>query len=211
MSIKLLELEPHRRVAILNAALKEFAKKGYDNASTNVIAKEAEISKALMFHYISSKQELFLYMYDYFSELLDNEYFKKIDYSEKDIFAKLRQSYLLQIDLMKQYPWIFEYNKLSAMTSSDEVNKALENRNSKKQSSCERQIFDMIDASKFRADLDINKCKQLILWANIGFANEILDEIRNLQPSSLDYKKIITALDDFIDELRKLFYKPCGE
>ena len=37
-----------RRDAILNAALKEFALRGYDDASTNVIAREAGISKALI-------------------------------------------------------------------------------------------------------------------------------------------------------------------
>jgi AcrR family transcriptional regulator len=211
MPLKILELEHQRRDALLNAALKEFASKGFDNASTNVIAKEAGISKALMFHYIKNKLELFLFVYDYFAELLDYEYYKKMDFSEKDIFGRLRQSYLLQIDLMKQYPWIFEYNKLSVMTNSDEVNKALENRNSKKQSSCDHKIFDMIDVSKFRTGLDIDKCKQLILWANIGFTNEVLDEIRNSQPSNLDYQHIIATLDGFFDELRKLFYKPGKE
>lgn len=211
MSLKLLELAPQRRDALLNAALKEFAKKGFDNASTNVIAKEAGISKALMFHYINSKQELFLFVYDYFAELLDNEFFKKMDFSEKDIFDRFRQSYLLQIELIKQYPWIFEYNKLSVMTNSDEVNKALENRAHKKQSSCDYQIFDRIDVSKFRTGLDIDKCKQFILWANIGFTNEILDEIRNSQPSSLDYQHIIVTLDDFFNELRKIFYRPSKE
>ncbi len=56
MPTKLLDLEPPRRNAILNAALKEFVSRGFDNASTNVIAKEAGISKALMFHYANSKQ-----------------------------------------------------------------------------------------------------------------------------------------------------------
>ena len=44
MSIKLLELDPQRRDAILNSALKEFSMQGYDNASTNIIAKNAGIS-----------------------------------------------------------------------------------------------------------------------------------------------------------------------
>lgn len=55
MATKLLDLSPQCRDAVLNAALKEFSLQGYDNASTNVIAKEAGISKALMFHYVSSK------------------------------------------------------------------------------------------------------------------------------------------------------------
>lgn len=211
MTIKLLDLESQRRDAILNAALKEFALRGFDNASTNVIAKEAGISKALMFHYVNSKQELFIFVYDYFTELIDKEYFAKMDFSEKDIFARLRQSYLLQIDLIKQYPWIFELNKLSLRTNSDEVNKALGHRANKKQSSCERQIFDMIDVSKFRACLDIEKCKQFILWANIGFTDQILDDIRNSQTSNLDDQHIITTLDEYFDELRKVFYTSGNE
>ncbi len=211
MPIKLLDLESQRRDAILNAALKEFVLRGFDNASTNVIAKEAGISKALMFHYINNKQELFLLVYDYFTELLDKEYFTKMDFSEKDIFARLRQSYLLQIDLIKQYPWIFDFNKLSFVTTSGEVNKALENRASKNQSSCDHQIFDMIDVSKFRAGLDIEKCKQFILWANVGFTNQILDDIRNSQTLSLDYEHIIATLDEYFDELKKIFYLSSNE
>ena len=211
MPTKLLDLEPQRRDAILNAALKEFALRGFDNASTNVIAKEAGISKALMFHYVNSKQELFLLVYDYFTELLNKEYFMQMDFTEKDLFDRLRQSYLLQIGLIKQYPWIFEFNKLSIMTKSVEVNKALEDRADKKQSSCERQIFDMIDVSKFRAGLDIAKCKQFILWANIGFTNQILDEIRNSEASNPDYERIISTLDEYFDELKKVFYTPSNE
>lgn len=206
MSIKLLDLEPQRRDAILNAALKEFALKGFDNASTNVIAKEAGISKALMFHYVNSKQELFLFVYDYFTELLNKEYFMKMDFKETDLFERLRQSYLLQIELLKQYPWIFEFSKLSNTTNSNEVNKELENKVNKKQLSCDNQIFERIDFSKFRAGLNIDKCKQFILWANVGFTNEILDDIRNSQTSNLDDQHIIAALDEYFDELRKVFY-----
>lgn len=206
MITKLLDLEPHRRDAILNAALKEFASRGFDDASTNIIAKEAGISKALMFHYVNSKKDLFLFIYDYFTDLMDKEYFQLMNFSQKDIFDRLHQSYLLQIELLKRYPWIFELNKLNVTTHSDEVNKELEERAHKKKSSCYNQIFDMIDASKFREGLDIEKCKQFILWSNIGFTNQILDDIRNSKDSEVDYESIILKLDGYFDELRKIFY-----
>jgi AcrR family transcriptional regulator len=206
MSTKLLNIETQRRDDILNAALKQFAISGFDNASTNIIAKEAGISKALMFHYVKSKQELFLYVYDYFTELLDKEYFSKMDYSEGDIFKRFRQSYLLQIDLIKQYPWIFEFSKLTHSTSSDELNKAIEERVNKGQPSCDHDLFDGIDFSNFKEGLDMEKCKKIILWTNIGFSNQILDKIKNSDPQKLDYEQIVTILDDYLNELRKLFY-----
>jgi TetR/AcrR family transcriptional regulator len=203
---KLLDLDSQRRNAILNAALKEFSSKGYDNASTNVIAKEAGISKALMFHYVSSKQELFLVVYDYFSDLIKKEYFELMNYDAKDIFTRLRQSYLLQIKLSEKYPWILEFNKLSRTTNSSEVNEELENRTQKEHSSCYPKLFDEIDEAKFRKGLDIEKCKQFIFWSNIGFTNEILDDIRNSESQSLNYELVIEKLDGYFDELRKVFY-----
>lgn len=208
---KLLDLDSQRRNAILNAALKEFSSQGYGKASTNVIAKETGISKALMFHYVSNKQELFLVVYDYFSDLIKKEYFELMNYDEKDIFDRLRQSYLLQIKLSEKYPWILEFNKLSRTTNSNEVNEELENRTHKEHSSCYPNLFDEIDVAKFRKGLDIEKCKQFIFWSNIGFTNEILDDIRNSESQSLNYKLVIEKLDGYFDELRKVFYTSKNE
>lgn len=44
------QLQKQRKEALLNAALKEFAEVGYEQASTNRIARDAGISKPLMFH-----------------------------------------------------------------------------------------------------------------------------------------------------------------
>ena len=205
MTAKLLEVEPQRRDAILNAALKEFAAKGYAEASTNVIAKEAGISKGLMFHYVRSKEALFFLVYDYFTDVMDKEYFALMNFAEKDIFERLRQSYLLQLALVRRYPWIFELNKLSAASNPDEIKKELEQRAAQKLSSC--NVFEMIDESKFRAGLDIEKCKQFILWSNMGFTNQILEEARDAAFGDLDYDGIVAKIDENLGELKKVFYK----
>lgn len=145
MSAKLMDLEPRRRDAVLNAASREFALRGYDNASTNIIARDAGISKALMFHYVGSKQELFLLVLDYFTALLEREYFSVMDYSQADLFERLRQSYLLQLNLVERYPWVLEFHRLFVATESDEVNKELQERSNKAPTSCDDRLFAGID------------------------------------------------------------------
>lgn len=201
---KLLELDTQRRDAILNAALKEFSLQGYDNASTNVIAKEAGISKALMFHYVGGKQELFLVVYDFFSDLMEKEYFQVMNYDEKDIFDRLRQSYALQISLLKKYPWITEISNLSQITNSEEINKELKKR--KEHTSCYPKLFDGIDTTKFRQGLDIEICKQFILWTNIGFTNQLLEEIRADENKEINPNILLKKLDEYFVELKKVFY-----
>ena len=207
MLTKIELLEPQRRDVLLNAALKEFVTKGYDEASTNIIAKEAGISKGLMFHYVNSKKDLFFFVYDYFTDMMDREYFGLMNYNEKDILERLRQSYLLQLELIRKHPWIFELNKLSNAVYPDEIKKELEKKSVDKQMPCIEQMFESIDESKFRDDLDINKCKQFILWSNIGFTNQILEDARNSEYDKLDYDSIVKKLDDNLQELRKIFYK----
>lgn len=206
MPVKLLELIPQKRDAILNAALKEFSSQGYDKASTNIIAKEAGISKALMFHYVSSKQELFFVVYDYFSDLIRREYFEHMDFNERDIFARLQQSYLLQLKLTEKYPWILEFNKLSRDTNSEEINKKLQDKRKQEHADCYPKLFDDIDESLFRKGLEINACKQFIFWSNVGFTDEILEEFRNNALPLIDGEAVISKLDHYFAELRKIFY-----
>ena len=51
--------KPDSRRRILDAAIAEFAARGYEAASTNRICQQAEISKGLLFHYYQNKKKLF--------------------------------------------------------------------------------------------------------------------------------------------------------
>ncbi len=52
------EIREESKAKILDAALRLFAKKGYDNASVSMIAKDAGVSKGLMYNYFESKEAL---------------------------------------------------------------------------------------------------------------------------------------------------------
>ncbi len=48
------------RHGILQAALREFARRGYDRATLRAIAKAAQVDPALVYHYFGSKERLFV-------------------------------------------------------------------------------------------------------------------------------------------------------
>lgn len=204
---KLLNLESKRREEIINAALKEFAAKGFDDASTNVIAKEAGISKSLMFHYVNNKKDFFLFLYDYCLEIIKKEYFDLIDLDEKDIFERLSNTYMLKVKVLKKYPWIFDFTKVVVFTDSEDVKKELDERRKNLDEYSLMNFYGDIDISKFRDNLDVEKSKQLIYWAIVGYANKILEEIRSDENYVADYEKIGVEFNGYLDELRKSFYK----
>lgn len=192
---------------IINAALMEFAQRGYEEASTNRIAKAAGMSKALMFHYVKSKEELLLMLLDYCRRTIAEDYLNKMDLQEKDIFTRLLQSYTLQIELMKKNPWIFDFTNLKIETNSAAINQKIAARTKTQQSLCADELFASIDESKFRPELDVERSKQLILWGNIGFTNEILAELKNTDYEQIDYQAISVKLTQYLDDLKTVFYR----
>ena len=61
-------IDPERREKIINAAIKEFTKSGYEGASLNVIIRDAEISKGSLYYYFEDKTDLYLTVIKYVME-----------------------------------------------------------------------------------------------------------------------------------------------
>jgi AcrR family transcriptional regulator len=63
------------RSVILRTSLKLFSEKGFDHTSVDDIAKSAKISKGLVYHYFTSKdQVLYTLMKDSFDEMVNMEF-----------------------------------------------------------------------------------------------------------------------------------------
>lgn len=54
------QIRDERREQIKQAALKVFARRGYNGTKTSIIAAEASISEGLIYRYFNSKKELFI-------------------------------------------------------------------------------------------------------------------------------------------------------
>jgi len=204
---KFMSLETERRDAIMNAALREFASKGFDEASTNVIAKESGVSKPLMFHYVNNKKDFFLFLYDYCMEILEAEYFSKVDVDEKDLFERLRQTSLLKMHVMQKHPWIFDFIRVATLTDSEAVNNELIERRKRVEKNSLERFYNDIDTSRFRDNLNIEKAKELIFWAVGGYAEKILSRVKGSEVDSINFDDIQNEFDGYLDELRKVYYK----
>lgn len=209
MFSKFLNLDPKKQKRILNAALKEFAQKGYDDASTNQIVKEAGISKGLLFHYFNNKKELFLFLCDYSMETIKINYYELVGASERDIFARLRQAYFLKLELYQKHPWLFDFVKIVIYTDSKQVNQELKSRKKNLLAIGYEKLFEDNDDSRFRKGIDIHRAKNLIFWAIGGFGNQMLDEAKatGTELNQIDQEKILAEFDAYLEVLRKCFYE----
>lgn len=202
-----LKLKPEKRERILNAAMKEFAQKGYKTASTDEIVKEAEISKGALFHYFNNKKGLFLYLYDYVIDVLLNEMIVKFDYEEKDFFARLRQGSMLKLEILKKYPEMYNFVLAAYTEESGEVKGELKNSYNDVIEKSQCFLYEGVDFTKFKDGIEIKRAIEIIIWAMEGFSNKELAKIKKLSLNEETYIELLNEADIYLEMLKDMFYQ----
>jgi TetR/AcrR family transcriptional regulator len=207
MYSKFLNLDSEKQNRIINAAIKEFAQKGYSNASTNEIVKEAGISKGLLFHYFQNKKQLFLFLFDTCVELITDDFYKKIDLSETDFFQRIRQSVLIKMELLAQYPDLFKFVEKAYMDDAADIQAEMQKKIRELNHINIGKIYEGIDVSKFRNDIDIQKIFKIITWTFEKLSDEELYKAKLLPNYEIDYQKVQKEAEEYFEILIKCFYK----
>ena len=204
---KFLNLKPDKQMRIINAAIREFAQKGYENASTNQIVKEADISKGILFHYFKNKKDLFLFLYDFAVDTLKEDYFEKLDTTSRDIFERLRQVSVYKLGIVGRYPEIYNFLMAAHFEESAEVRHDIAKRDNELLAKGYGKVYENIDFSLFKEGVDIKKAIEIISWSVEGFAMKEQEKLKHSVDLEKDYQSILAGFDPYLDMLKKSFYK----
>ncbi|WP_394231261.1 TetR/AcrR family transcriptional regulator [Niallia oryzisoli] len=207
MFTKFLNLDSEKQDRIVNAAMKEFAQKGYDLASTNEMVKEAGISKGLLFHYFKNKKQLYLFLFDYCYDMIVEEFYQKVDLSEDDFFKRTRDAVMIKMELLTGYPDIFQFMEEALLEDSAEVKAELEKKKKEFIDINMEKFFENIDYSKFREDVDLKIVLKIITFTFEKLSDEALYKAKLSPTHEIDYEKVRLEAEDYFEVLMKCFYK----
>jgi TetR/AcrR family transcriptional regulator len=207
LTSKFFSMDEEKQQRILNAAISQFAHKGYEQASTNEIVKKAGISKGLLFHYFKNKKELYLFLHQHFTKVLMNEFFAELPLENRDIFVRLRSLMLLKSRLMQKYPGIFQFLISTHVESSPEVKDEMDTAHLELLQRSYAKIFNNIDTAKFKEGTDIKRAINIILWTLEGYSNSVLATVKHLNQGSSDFSAEFAEGDSYIEMLKNTFYK----
>jgi TetR/AcrR family transcriptional regulator len=202
-------LKTEKKERIINAALKEFAQSGYEKASTNGIIKEAGIAKGSLFNYFNNKKELYLFLLDYVTKIID-EIYSKADWNETDFFKRMSQIGRIKFEIYKKYPQAFDFMKRAVSEGATEVRTEIEALTKTLISTGLERGYQNINFSKFRTDLDLEKVTKIINWTALGFAEEQRDKVNSFQDVTAD---VLDEWEELSNILKRCFYKQeyCGD
>ncbi|WP_245987624.1 TetR/AcrR family transcriptional regulator [Ureibacillus endophyticus] len=188
---------------IINAAINEFVQNGFDKASTNEIVKEARISKGSLFNYFSSKKDLYLYLIQYSYKVIEIIY-KQIDLNETDIFKRIEKLGLIKLQIQRKFPKVFDFFISIVNEESDEVKDEIKERVNSIYDEGMAKIYENIDYSKFRDDIDIQKAIEILNWTMFGFGQKSIKQLDTFENVGEEYLKEWASYSNL---LKNSFYK----
>ncbi|MDF2836984.1 MAG: TetR/AcrR family transcriptional regulator [Paenibacillus sp.] len=203
---KFLNIDEEKRQRVINAALKVFAARGYVAASTNEIAREAGISKGLLFHYFTSKKDLYLYLYDYAVTLLTETVERIVDFGERDYFERLKQIASVKLSVLNEHPDLLGFQKTIFFEDNAEVSAELKTRSKEIAESAYYRLLADIDKSKFRPDIDADRAIGVMLWALEGMGEAERAKHKALG-TELDVPHLMEEFDKYLALFRTSFYR----
>lgn len=174
MNSKFFDVNKDKQDNIINAALKLFATKGYKDASTDVIVKEAGISKGLLFHYFGSKKGLYEFICDYSEKYMTLELTRSVKSAKKDFFTVVSEIELGRCRVARNYPYMHQF--LRSLSSEKDPEAVTAMGDSLKEIELTySNIYSQIDTKMLINPDDSMLLVKLIDWMKDGYTKDELN------------------------------------
>jgi len=207
MYSKFENLPTEKKQRIIEACIAEFSQNSYVNASTNRIVKKAGISKGIIFHYFGSKKNLFLYIFDY----IINDFMVLLNQmtanASPDIFERIMEIGLAKLKLIYEYP--LKYRVLiNAIHVPADLQPEIQVRYEKIYQAMLPLLFNNVDTSKFRKDINAEKAIEFVFIALEGLGNKYLRTFKEMTAAEIfaRLENLTKEYYEFIEILKSGIY-----
>lgn len=169
MNDKFYSLPEERQRCIVNGAMKCFSLHGYEKASMSDIAKEAGVSKALLFHYFETKKELFLFLWNLTGEKTKEKMVEAGAYMDKNFFSAMEKGLRVKMDLSRAWPWMALFAVKAWYEKDKEVSEDIAKSLDPFMKVDEKVLRAIYTESDFRDDLDLTVMYKEIYYMSEGY------------------------------------------
>ena len=166
-----LSIEKQRR--IINAAYMVFSENSYKKAPMSEIANAGGISKALLFHYFTNKKELYMYLWN--NAIGETQKTSAMFHVTEttDFFEMLHRSLLAKCSLMRKYPYLYSFSVKAFYEQEPDIKESIKNSFQPVSDHSEEIIWNTINFSAFRNDIDVKLLYQELVWLSDGYLRQM--------------------------------------
>ena len=194
---------PDKKVRLIKAAMKEFGENRFEKASTNVIVKEAGISKGLLYHYFYSKKDLYNYLFDYAIKAILIPIAEQVGLEDSNIIRRIERIAKLKIKILEEMPELVTFSKtMYEGMSYDDIKKVLEKYNP---IPLDMYYSHNVDSTLFKEGVDVDMAIKIIQYTleKVG-DNYLTQRNMGIEP---DVEHIIHEFEKLLTHFRSIYYK----
>src|SRR5699024_5276872 len=151
-----------------------------------------------------------LYVYDFVLETIINELLHENMTSERDVLERLKKFFLAELELVNKYPDMFEFVKMVNTESIPALSEKISERNLEKVNQSYAKVFENIDQTRFKDDIEIDDSLNIIRWTLNGLSDHYRSKCKQIPLSQLDFcltKEEVTVISSY---LKNFFIKQKG-
>lgn len=197
------KLSAERQDHIAEAAIEAFGKHAYKDASTEEIARQAGMSKGLLFFYCKSKKQLYLrtmeYLYDKVIDLVVDQHFWEID----DFFELMYYTAQSKAKAFERYPWALSFCIRAFYPDHHDIKATMNAWNQQQIGAMFDRFLVNIDWSRFRDDIDPKHALNMLIWLADGWMHQ---QQATQEPVRLE--DLMEEFQTWLPMVRAWAYKP---
>lgn len=157
---------------ILDAALEEFGTRGYEAASTNLIASKAGVAKGLVFHHFGSKEALLEALFE--REL--RRVFELVfvaDEGSTELFERLHRLTMRKLELAAHHQLSAEFMNVALTEAPPSLRPKLIARQAQLLKTAWPKLLEGLDESKLRPSLALGDAVETISLLSEGIEKQL--------------------------------------
>jgi len=199
-------LPEDKRQRIIEAALNEFAERGFDMASTNTITEQARISKGLLFHYFGNKEGLYLYLVKHCMRVAVERARRAAaaEPQSADMLERLIGSSLRKLRLVKEEPVLMKFLFEALTKPPPGVAKEIMAAAEEYRPMAAEQMSHDVDTSLLRPGVSLERAVEMIMIFGEGMRS-LYAETMSRSPEAAE--KMLSRAGEFIDFMKYGLYR----
>lgn len=201
MNEKFYTLPEEKQWRIIRAGWKIFSGRSYRKSPVGEIAKEAGISKSLLFHYFKNKKELYFFLLE--AAISEGERVMEMDriLQEKDFFRIMEMGMELKLWMMQEHPELSQFVITAFYEKDEEIATMVQAWTQRILEKYSMPMLEKADTSKFREDIDLQMMYQEMFWATDGCVRAML------QAGPIDLEKARIVFHNLMEFWKSVYLK----
>jgi len=133
--------------------------------------------------------------------------YEQIDFSETDLFKRIEKIGIQKLHIQQRFPHVFDFLATAIQEESADVRNIVEQKVGPLHDHGLKRVYDGIDYSKFREDIDVKKAIEILNWTMLGFGEKGLQQIKSFKDLSDFGEQYLKEWNRYAKILKDSFYK----